>query len=181
MKPNRIMIIGGAGSGKSTLARRLGEVLCLPVKHMDREVHWLPGWAERPKEEKAPIVRRIVATPEWVFEGGHSATYQERLTRADMLIWLDAPVIIRLVRVVRRTIRDHGKTRPDMQDDCPERFRNLPEFIGFMLRTRRQSRAKMQALYAQARIEKHHFTTFSEITRFVATLASEHAKRLETK
>ncbi|GAA6180468.1 ATPase AAA [Shimia sp. NS0008-38b] len=174
MSPRRIMIIGGPGSGKSTLARQLGDALDLPVKHMDRAVHWLPGWQERPKHDKAPIVARIIAEPAWVFEGGHSETYADRLARADILIWLDSPVITRLYRVICRTFRDHGKTRPDMQDGCQESLRELPEFILFILRTRKRSTAKMRALYESAQIEKHHFTTFQDINRFTAALTAEH-------
>ena len=57
----RIMIIGGSDTGISTLARALGEKLDLPIYHMDREVHWLPGWVGRPPEEKAPLVEPIVS------------------------------------------------------------------------------------------------------------------------
>ena len=45
------MIVGQPGSGKSTLARLMGEKTDLPVIHVDR-IHHLPGWVERPREEK---------------------------------------------------------------------------------------------------------------------------------
>ncbi|MBT8152557.1 AAA family ATPase [Epibacterium ulvae] len=167
-RPKRIMIIGGPGSGKSTLARQLGQALHLPVKHMDREVHWLPGWQERNRAEKAPIVARIIAEPEWVFEGGHSTSYADRLARADLLIWVDAPLRVRLVRVIRRTLRDHGKIRPDMQDGCPEQLANLPGFLWFILRIHRASQRKKRALYERAQIPKYHLTSFKQINRFVA-------------
>jgi adenylate kinase family enzyme len=39
----RIAIIGSGGSGKSTLARNLGDVLGLPVYHLDN-LYWQPAW-----------------------------------------------------------------------------------------------------------------------------------------
>ena len=42
----RIIIIGCGGAGKSTLARKLGEVLDLPVVHLD-QLFWKPNWHRR--------------------------------------------------------------------------------------------------------------------------------------
>lgn len=166
----RIMIIGGPGSGKSTLARKLGQAHNLPVFHMDREVHWLPGWQERPSAEKTPIVQAIVAQDRWVFEGGHSTTYPDRLARADCVVWLDLPLGLCLWRVLTRTIRDRGKTRPDSQDNCPERLDMLPEFFRFILRTRNTSRAKKQTAFEAATCPKHHLRTRRDVAAFVETM-----------
>jgi adenylate kinase family enzyme len=38
----RIAIVGSGGSGKSTLARTLGEVLHVPVYHLDK-LYWQPN------------------------------------------------------------------------------------------------------------------------------------------
>ncbi|MEO0918725.1 MAG: hypothetical protein AAFY31_17400, partial [Pseudomonadota bacterium] len=113
------MIVGGSGSGKSTLAKAIGARLGLPVFHMDREVNWLPGWVERDRADKTPLVEAIVAREAWVFEGGHSLTYDTRLSRAHLLIWTDAPLWVRLWRVTWRSVRDLGKSRPDLADECP--------------------------------------------------------------
>lgn len=156
---NRIMIIGQSGSGKSTLARTLGELSGLPIYHMDREVHWLPGWKERRSEDKTGLVERIIEREAWVFEGGHSRTYGLRIRRADLLLWLDLPLHLRLFRVVRRTIVGRGQTRPDMQQECPERLRMLPQFISFVLRTSRSSRAKQQRAFEEASCEKYRLSS----------------------
>ena len=100
----RVMIIGSSGSGKSTLARLLGEILNLPVYHMDRDVYWRPGWAKRPRGDRIRQVERIVARDAWVFEGSNSNTYNVRAARADMLIWLDIALMLRLLRVIRRSV-----------------------------------------------------------------------------
>lgn len=148
--PNRIMILGQPGAGKSTLALAISARTGLPCFHLDK-IHWLPGWVPRPDAEKAPLIREIIAQDRWIIEGGHSATYPERLARADMVVWLDLNVWTRLRRVTWRSIRDFGKTRPDMQEGCPETFGwHTLEFYVFIWRTRNRSRQKISALLAAA-------------------------------
>lgn len=145
----RIMIVGQPGAGKSTLAARLGERTGLPVIHIDK-IHWQAGWVERSKAEKTRLCHEAEQQDRWVFEGGHSATWPSRLARADMLVWLDLPVWLRLWRVFRRAIVGFGRTRPDMAEGCPERLRSLPEFITYIWTTRRSAQQKLQKLLQSA-------------------------------
>ncbi len=145
----RIMIVGQPGSGKSTLAAALGRCTGLPVIHIDK-IHWQPGWVERSKAEKTRLCQEVEKREQWIFEGGHSATWPSRLGRADMLIWLDLPVGLRLWRVLRRAITGLGRTRPDMAEGCPERLRSLPEFFSYIWRTRNSACAKIRRLIASA-------------------------------
>ena len=166
----RIMIIGQPGSGKSRLAQALGERTGLPVVHIDK-IHWQAGWVERSKEEKTRLCHEVEQQDRWIFEGGYSPTWPNRLARADIVIWLDRPVGIRLWRVLRRAFIGLGHTRPDMADDCPERLRSLPEFIHFIWTTRNSSRAKMAKLIAMApsRCEVVRLQSDEEVARFLAT------------
>lgn len=141
------MIVGQPGSGKSTLARKLGERTGLPVVHIDK-IHWMPGWIERSREEKTRLCNEAAQAEQWIFEGGHSVTWPGRIARADLLIWLDRPLGLRLWRVVRRSLVGRGRTRPDMAEDCPERLRLLPEFIHFIWTTRHRARAQILQLTA---------------------------------
>lgn len=146
---DRIMIVGQCGAGKSTLARALGERTNLPVIHIDR-IHWQPGWVERSKAEKTRLCHEAEARSHWIFEGGHSVTWPSRLARADMVVWLDRPVALRLWRVIRRAVTGLGRTRPDMADGCPERLSSLPEFIRYIWTTRNSAHAKIARLLAGA-------------------------------
>lgn len=142
----RVMIVGGPGSGKSTLGRLLGERTGLPVFHMDH-IHWMPGWVERGKDEKDRLTRAVHGQDRWIFEGGHSRTYDERVARADTFVWLDIPLWRRLWRVVRRSVVHHGTTRPDLPDGCPEKLdRETLNFLAFIWRTRHSARVKLQAI-----------------------------------
>ncbi|PIB52990.1 AAA family ATPase [Pseudomonas sp. 2995-1] len=145
----RVMIVGQPGSGKSTLARELGQRTGLPVVHIDT-IHWQPGWIERSRDEKTQLCLEVEARDCWIFEGGHSATWENRMARADLLIWIDRSATLRFLRVLRRTLLQRGQSRPDLPENCPELLANLPEFFRFMWRTKKTARAKMQQLVATA-------------------------------
>ncbi|MGR3794113.1 AAA family ATPase [Vannielia sp. SX4] len=143
------MIVGGPGSGKSTLARALGAVTGLPVFHMDH-IHYAPGWVPREAEVKDWMTQEVHRKPRWIFEGGHSRTYEQRMARADLMIWLDFPVGLRLFRVIRRQLRYLGKTRPDLPEGCVERLdKGALDFFIWIWRTRKASRARIAELVAE--------------------------------
>lgn len=163
------MIIGQPGSGKSTLARKLGAITHLPVFHIDT-IHWQSGWIERPRSEKTRLCLEVQARPAWIFEGGHSITWPDRLARADTLIWLDFPPALRLWRVSKRTLRWWGRSRPDLPDGCPEQF--SAEFQRWIWRTRHTGRASCARLFAQAGSEHatHHLRRTSDVRAYLDAL-----------
>lgn len=165
----RVMIIGGPGSGKSTLARALGKSTGLPIYHMDL-LHWKPGWVERDRDEKIAQALEIIGKDEWIFEGGMSATYSQRIARADTLIWLDFPVGQRLFRVLKRRVQyKGGQTRPDLPENCPERLDR--EFLQWIVMTARKNRARDARLATQAsHVQLHHLRTTQQVNQFIAAL-----------
>ncbi len=165
------MIVGGPGSGKTTLGYVLQQHTALPLYHMDH-IHWLPGWQERCADEKDRMTKQIHRKDAWILEGGHSRTYADRVAHADTLIWLDIALPLRLWRVVKRILVGYGKSRPDMAPDCPERL-DL-EFLRFILRTRKSSRAKLQAIIDDApqHLTIHRFSRSADIRSFVASIGA---------
>jgi len=169
IKRQRIMIIGQPGSGKSTLARAMGNSLNLPVVHIDH-IHWQSGWVDRPGPEKDRLCSEVHARNAWIFEGGRSGTWPERLGRADTLIWLDFPLTIRAWRVFCRTIRYYGEARPDLPEGCPERF--SCNFALWMWSTRISSRLLMQSLFdsAPTHKDKYQLRNRQEVEDFIGRL-----------
>ena len=165
----RVMIVGQPGSGKSTLARLMGDKTSLPVIHVDR-IHHLPGWVERPRDEKIAMALAEQAKPEWIFEGSLSATVEDRFERSDVVIWLDLPLVLRFWRVFWRSVRYYGQTRPDMQDDCPEGFHYA--FFKWIWDTRHTGRFKWLELKSKADGKKpfHHLQSRKAVADFLSEL-----------
>lgn len=170
----RVMVLGQPGAGKSTLAREIGRITGLPVIHVDL-IHWMPGWTERPRDEKIALALAEEAKDSWVFEGGLSATWQNRLARADTVIHLDFPLWLRAWRVLKRTLRNYGRTRADLPKDCPEYF--SAEFWGWIWRTRNTGRIRMCALIASAPSDKTCVTlsSLAHVRAYLAELETKYA------
>ncbi|PIE09974.1 MAG: DNA topology modulation protein FlaR [Rhodobacterales bacterium] len=170
----RIMVIGGAGSGKSTLARRIGAITGLPVIHID-PMYWNPGWVQKPGAETTALVLEAAARPDWVFEGNHSATMEARAARADLIVFLDLPRHVRVRRVIWRSLRHYGRSRPDMARGCPEQFDR--DFIfGWVWRfeqTHRPAYLERMAAWSARGMRVAHLSRPRDVRRF------ERALRLE--
>ena len=117
----RILIIGPCGAGKSTLAIKLGKRLDLPVFHMD-QLNWKSGWIESSKEELLGKIANVIAADRWIIDGTYGGTLAERIARADTVIYLDFPIRLCILRLLKRIWTYRGRSRPDMTEGCPERF-----------------------------------------------------------
>ena len=140
--PKRILILDCSGAGKSTLARALQAKLELPIIHLDQH-YWKPNWVESTKEEWETNVQELIAGDEWIMDGNYGGTLDIRIPRTDTIIFLDVSTWTCLYRVTRRIFKYWGKVRPDMTEDCVERF-DL-EFLHYVLMynfTRRKSLIK---------------------------------------
>ena len=127
----RVLIIGPCGAGKSILAVELAKRLALPVHHLD-QLHWHPGWIEGSNDDLVRKLEVILAGERWLIDGNYGGSLALRLTRADTVIYLDYPIRLCVMRLLRRIAIWRGRTRPDMTDGCPERF-DL-EFLVYLLR-----------------------------------------------
>ena len=139
----KIIVAGvSAGVGKSTFAAKLGEILELPVHHLDA-YHWKPGWVEAEKEEFRSVQHNIVKRERWIIEGNYSSSFDIRMAQADTFIYLELPLRVCLYRVLKRWLSNIGKTRPDMGEGCPEKMEW--EFLKFIVTTYTARKVKMRS------------------------------------
>ncbi len=100
----RINVIGTSGSGKSTFANNLAAALDLPCFEMDA-LFWKPDWVESTDNEFLPKVAQVAARSEWVLDGNYSRTFDIKINRAQLLVWIDLPFLTTTYRVTRRAIK----------------------------------------------------------------------------
>lgn len=162
----RIFIVGASGTGKSTLARMLGARLNLPVIHID-PFFFTAGWVQRPQEETAALISKAIQEPEWVFEGNFSSSFDERAEAADLIVMLEVGRYRRMWRVIWRTLRFYGRTRPDMAPGCPERL--SLEFLLWVWSYESERRDAMEELLAKWATRRPilRLTSSREISEFV--------------
>lgn len=119
----RIIVIGTTGSGKSTLARAIAEKHGAPCTDLD-DLHWLPGWKERPHEEFLRLADEATRGDSWVVAGNYTARVQPLIwPRADTLIWLDIPFWPNAGVLLKRTLR-RALTKEEICNGNRESFVN---------------------------------------------------------
>lgn len=117
------------------LAGSLGEALDAPVFHLDA-IYWKPGWVASSWDEFRARQAELLKLDTWVLDGNYSTGgLRDRLDRADVVVIVMAPRLVTLWRIVRRSLRHRGQTRPDMGDGKPERV--SPEFLRWVWNWRR--------------------------------------------
>ncbi len=146
-KKMKIAIIGYSGAGKSTLAKALGERYGAEVLYLD-QVHWLPGWRERPADEEEKLVKAFMdSRSEWVIDGNYTKTcYARRLEEADKIIVLWFSPLVCLWRAVRRWQQNKGRVRESSAPGCEEKID--AEFVRWILHDGRtaKKRAEMERI-----------------------------------
>ncbi|WP_379138860.1 DNA topology modulation protein [Paenibacillus sp. sgz500958] len=148
---NRIIVIGSAGAGKSTLSQKMGTILNLPVVHLDK-YYWKPNWQPTPNEEWDQIVIDLTMQDQWIIDGNYSRTMDLRMARADLIIFLDMPRWLCMYRILKRRVMYHKKSRPDMNEECPERIDF--EFIQWVWNYRKRGRKKTLLRLEQLKDQK---------------------------
>jgi adenylate kinase family enzyme len=164
----RVVVIGSGGAGKSTFSRRLGEATGLPVIHLDA-VYWRPGWKETPKDEWTKQIEELARAEKWIMDGNFGGTREIRMRAADTIIMLDVSRHVCIYRVVKRAIKYHGRSRPDMTPGCNEKL-DL-DFLAWIWNYRKRSRAR--ALAEIGKLENKRLIVLKsseEIENFFASL-----------
>ncbi|MCX8997765.1 AAA family ATPase [Rhizobiaceae bacterium BDR2-2] len=118
----RVLVVGCSGGGKSTLAQRLAARFALAYISMDRDFLWLPGWVLRERAGQRALIAEAVKADRWIMDGNNAPSFDLRLPRTDIVLWVRLPRRLCLWGVAKRVVRHYGQTRPDMAEGCPEQL-----------------------------------------------------------
>lgn len=98
----RIVVVGNSGSGKSTTGAALAAILGVPWVELDA-LHWAPGWVEVDDATMTERLRAETTAERFVVSGNYyKVTWPALWPRLDAVLWLDLPLSLVLVRLVRR-------------------------------------------------------------------------------
>lgn len=137
----KILIIGGNGAGKSTFAKRLADITDLPLRHLDK-LYWTDGWQPRDSEEFKSLLQLELEKPKWIIDGNMKKTLSHRLKYCDTVIYFDFPSLTCFFGALKRIIKNRGKTRDDMGENCPEKFdKRTLKFLFGTLKFNKKNRA----------------------------------------
>jgi adenylate kinase family enzyme len=131
MPSKRIAVIGISGAGKSVFARELAARTQLPLFHMD-QLFWRGNWEAVPESEYIEQHRQLIAKDAWIIEGYVDEAMADRLSLADLVIYLDYPGTLCAWRVVHRWIMHRGTSRPELPEAARERLD--PSFVWMVFR-----------------------------------------------
>lgn len=104
---NKIYIIGGGRSGKSFLAEQISEKTGIQHYDLDNTVFIEIGKIERDELSRDKELDKILLSERWVIEGAYTEEWIiPALNNADIIIWLDTPVTVKLFRFFKKIITD---------------------------------------------------------------------------
>jgi adenylate kinase family enzyme len=169
--PKRIALIGTSGAGKTTLARALATRLDAPFVEIDAIQH-KAGWTAASDEELRDGIERIIGGRDrWVVDNTCYRRLGELITGpAELLVWLDLPLPLKLYRLVRRSWR-RVTTREILWNGNYETWRDV--FVGRDSVLQHTVRAHFRDRRAQPRPEHAHKTlrlrSVAEIDRWLSS------------
>ncbi|MBI1326128.1 MAG: AAA family ATPase [Alphaproteobacteria bacterium] len=101
----RICILGPSSSGKSTLAQALSRKHGIPAYHLDQISH-VPHtkWERKPNDVFVKEHDALLTQDAWIIEGNYRVCMPQRIARATEIIWVDPPLLGRLMRYLHRCI-----------------------------------------------------------------------------
>lgn len=127
----RILVVGCSGGGKTTLSAGIAVSRALEFQSIDRDVRWLPGWIERERTEQRAIIAQLAQREQWVMDGSGASSFDLRLPRTELVLWVRVPRRIALFGLFKRVFRYYGSVRPTMAEGCPEPIPNR-DFLSYI-------------------------------------------------
>ena len=174
--PRRICVKGTSGSGKSTFAAELARRLDLAYVELDA-LFWGPNWTEPNSEAfRACVCEAMAAAPHgWVIDGNYDSRLGDTVTSsADVIVWLDLPLHLKVRRVWGRTIyriRNQVELWNGNRETWRDAFLSRESLLVWMIQThfrhRRDwpGRFEVDPRFVRLRSEAEAFAWLEEQTR----------------
>lgn len=117
----KILIIGGNGSGKTTFAVKLCRKTELPLFHLDKILR-TDNWQRVSNHTAEKRLSEILKKDSWIIDGNDNKNLEKRLALCDTVFFFDFSTLSCFIGVIKRTIRNYGKSRDDVGGNNIEKF-----------------------------------------------------------
>lgn len=172
--PQRVLVVGVPGSGKTSVARRAAEILGVPHVELDG-LHWGANWT--PRDDFRALAESALSSGRWSACGNyHSKLHDLTWERADLIVWLDLPPYVTLLRLLRRTF---GRIlrRQSLWEGNRETLRNTffsreSLLVWWWRTTRWDPERTQQRLVAASQAKTARLRSKAEIEKWLSDLAA---------
>lgn len=120
---NRIAVVGVTGSGKTKLAERIASRLKITHIEID-SVYWEENWEPISLEVFRQQIDTETRRDSWVMDGNYSKVRDLVWGRADVLVWLDFPLLLVFWRLLKRSL-SRIRSRETLWHGNRETFRGM--------------------------------------------------------
>lgn len=173
---HRVLVVGTTGSGKTTTAAALARLL--NTQHIELDaLWWKPNWTESEHDDFRERVAAVATGDRWVADGNYITPLGDTLwSRADSVVWLDVPLPVIVVRLIRRTIsRSLRKTElwAGNREHISTLWKKKESLVFWALRVHRDHQARYGGRMADpawSHIEFVHLRSKREIKRWLSRL-----------
>ena len=101
----KVAVFGKPGGGKSTLSKNLSAATGIPLYQLDK-IEYLDGGEKVSEDIYLQKYNEILKSEAWIIDGlGTIATFRQRLSEADTLIYIDLPLKIHYWWVTKRLFK----------------------------------------------------------------------------
>ncbi|MBV2169807.1 MAG: hypothetical protein KUL82_13970 [Bdellovibrio sp.] len=149
----RIAVVGNAGGGKTTLSRRLAEIHCLPLTHVDA-IQFVAGMKIRPHAESIAILNQVQNQDSWIVDGyGPLDIIEKRFLLADHIVFIDFPLWRHYWWCTKRQIKNLWSRRQELPEGCEER--NLSHTLKLyktLWRVHKQMRPELLRIFGREKL-----------------------------
>lgn len=146
----RVIVIGTSGSGKTTLAARIARARGWPHIALD-QLHFLPGWVERPLEDfRGRALQAVQGGESWALDGNYSKVRDITWGHATTIIWLNYTFPVVFWRVFIRTLqRSFGGAEavPGCRETFVQSFLSRDSILLWMVTTYSRRRREYPLLF----------------------------------
>lgn len=148
----KVAIIGCSGSGKSTLALKLHEITQIPLYHID-QYYLKEHWQRIDPELFKRIHKRFCSEDRWIIEGLVTEFFEERVQRADIIIFLDFPTLVCLYRVFKRALAYFGTVHFSSAPGCIQGVPGL-EFLKYIWNFGKKQKLRIERILEKYKDQK---------------------------